>query len=498
MTRPALPRMSMALRMALATALFGLVLIVIGLAVGYLSLSQQLDARAAAEMNGRRELVEHLIGEASTIQGLQASRQRLNDVLIGHDDLRLELANGRTGELIGSYSGPSAEAAPAPGALAPSSGSAHAHASGRSRVEAMQATVALGDGTPVRYYMSIDRHEDAKLLGGFVRASALTIPILLLVVALGAWAIARMALAPLLRFRRLAAAIGEKSLDQRVSASDLPAELAELAREFNAMLERIDRGYRRLQEFSADLAHELRTPIATLMGRDQVALSHDRTVAQLRDVLEGDIEELERLSSLIADMLFIAQAEHGPAGLKLESVDLAAEARRVGDYLSLAGEEKGVTVQVHGHADIAAERLLVQRAITNLMSNAIRHARADSVVRVDVATAPEGTRLQVANVGPGIAPEHLDRIFDRFYREDASRTRHSGGTGLGLAIVRSIMEAHRGSATAASDAASGTTVFTLFFPKPRPGEEGPPAGRSSAVTAPRRSPARASAPSRSA
>lgn len=497
MTLPALPRMSMALRMALATALFGLVLIVIGLAVGYFSLSQQLDARAAAEMNGRRDLVEHLISEASTIQGLQASRQRFNDVLIGHDDLRLELANGRTGELIGSYSGPSAEAAPAHGALSPS-GATHAHSSGRSRVEAMQATVALGDGTPVRYYMSIDRHEDAKLLSGFVRASALTIPILLLVVALGAWAIARMALAPLLRFRRLAANIGEKSLDQRVSASDLPAELAELAREFNAMLERIDRGYRRLQEFSADLAHELRTPIATLMGRGQVALSHDRTVAELRDVLEGDIEELERLSSLISDMLFIAQAEHGPAGLKLEAVDLAAEARRVGDYLSLAGEDKGVTVEVHGHADIAAERLLVQRAITNLMSNAIRHARADSVVRVNVATFPEGTRLQVANAGPSIAPEHLDRIFDRFYRGDASRTRNSGGTGLGLAIVRSIMDAHGGSATAASDAASGTTVFTLFFPKPRAGGERPSAERVGALTAPRKSPSKASAPSRSA
>lgn len=490
MTRPTLPRMSMALRMALATALFGLVLIVIGVAVGYLSLSQQLDARAAAEMNGRRDLVEHLITEASSIQGLQASRHRFNDVLVGHDDLRLELANAGTGTMIASYSGPSAEATPAPDALAPSR-SMHAQRSGSALVEAMQATVSLRDGTAVRYYMSIDRHEDAKLLSGFVRASVLAIPILLLVVALGAWAIARMSLAPLLRFRRLAAAIGETSLDQRVPASDLPAELAELAGEFNAMLERIDRGYRRLQEFSADLAHELRTPIATLMGRAQVALSHDRTQAELRDVLEGDIEELERLSRLIADMLFIAQAEHGPAVLKVEAVDLATEARRVSDYLSLVGEEKGVNVEVHGEAEVHAEPLLVQRAITNLMSNAIRHARANSAVRVDIATDGEGTRLQVTNIGQSIAPEHLDRIFDRFYRVDASRTRNSGGTGLGLAIVRSIMDAHGGSVKASSDAATGTTVFTLSFPAPHGGEEGSSPERASAVTASRRSPARA-------
>jgi two-component system heavy metal sensor histidine kinase CusS len=301
-----------------------------------------------------------------------------------------------------------------------------------------------------------------------VRASMLAVPLLLVAVAMGAWLIARMALAPLLRFRRLAAAIGEKSLDQRVSEADLPAELAELAREFNAMLGRIDRGYRRLQEFSADLAHELRTPIATLMGRSQVALSQRRTEAELRDVLEGDIEELERLSRLIHDMLFIAQAEHGPGALKLEPVDLRSEASRVMDYLSIVAEEKGVTVDLQGHAQLQAEHLLVQRAITNLVSNAIRHARPNSVVRVAIASDRDGTRLHVANTGEPIAAEHLERIFDRFYRVDASRTRLSGGTGLGLAIVRSIMEAHGGQVTAASDPATETTVFTLFFPAPAP------------------------------
>ncbi|MBL0391217.1 heavy metal sensor histidine kinase [Ramlibacter monticola] len=478
------------MRIALATTLFGMVLIVVGLAVGYWSLSRQLDARAAAEMNGRRELVEHLLTEASSIQGLQSSRHRFTDVLIGHDDLYLALEDARTGTLIANYSGPAAEAAPVAGGAPSTAIAGHARPGRGTRVEAMKATLELSDGTPVRYYLSIDRHEDVKLLSGFVRASMLAVPVLLAVVALGAWLIARMALAPLLRFRRLAAAIGEKSLDQRVSEADLPAELAELAREFNAMLERIDRGYRRLQEFSADLAHELRTPIATVMGRGQVALSQRRTEAQLRDVLEGDIEELERLSRLIADMLFIAQAEHGPAALKLEPVDLHEEAGRVMDYLSVVAEEKGVRVVLQGNAQVDAERLLVQRAITNLMSNATRHARPNSTVRVDIAKDADGSRLHVANTGEAIAAEHLDRIFDRFYRVDASRTRLSGGTGLGLAIVRSIMEAHSGEVTAASDPATGTTVFTLFFPEQAHGAAA--FEDRTAIKAPRKSPPAAS------
>ena len=477
----------MAVRIALATTLFGLVLIVVGLAVGYWSLSQQLDARAVAEMNGRRELVEHLLTEANSMQGLQSSRHRFTDVLIGHDDLYLALEDARTGTQIASYSGPAAEAASVAGGVASTARTPHAPVGRGTRVESMQATVQLNDGTPVRYYLSIDRHEDVKLLSGFVRASMLAVPVLLAVVALGAWLIARMALAPLLRFRRLAAAIGEKSLDQRVSEADLPAELAELAQEFNAMLGRIDRGYRRLQEFSADLAHELRTPIATLMGRSQVALSQRRTEAQLREVLEGDIEELERLSRLIADMLFIAQAEHGPSALKLERIDLHMEAERVTDYLSVVAEEKAVRVALQGDALVEAERLLVQRAITNLMSNAIRHARSQSVVRVDISNDPDGTRLHVANTGEAIAAEHLDRIFDRFYRVDASRTRLSGGTGLGLAIVRSIMEAHGGQVTAASDPATGTTVFTLFFPEPAPRDEAFDGTHRGAIMAPRKS-----------
>ncbi len=288
-------------------------------------------------------------------------------------------------------------------------------------------------------------------------------PIVAVGVVIGAGLIARTGLAPLRRFNQMAASIGTKSLDQRVSLSGLPGELADMAVEFNKMLERIDDGYRRLEDFSGDLAHEMRTPVATLLGRTQVALSQTRTAADLRDVLEGNVEELERLSRLISDMLFIASAEHNAAPIQAEPVDLAKEAQLVADFLGLIAEEKDIHLQVNGTAPlIAADHLLVQRAITNLVSNAIRHATSGSTVVIEVASTGDAAAVKVMNRGEGIAPADQERIFDRFYRVDSGRARLKGGTGLGLAIVKSIAAAHQGSVAVMS--ASGQTIFTMTFP----------------------------------
>ena len=229
------------------------------------------------------------------------------------------------------------------------------------------------------------------------------------------------------------------------------------------MLDRIDAGYRRLQDFSGELAHEMRTPVATLMGRTQVALSQTRTGAELQEVLEGNVEELERLSRLIADMLFIARADHQGDPLHQERIQLRQEAERVADYLLLIADERGLAIEITGSAEAVADRLLVQRAITNLLSNAIRHATPGSTVDMDIRRDDSHVSLAVTNHGQPIAPEHLNRIFDRFYRVDTGRARLDGGTGLGLAIVRSIMLAHGGHTTAKSED-DGRTTFTLSFP----------------------------------
>ena len=458
---------SLALRIAMASALFGLIVAGGAVVVGFWALAQQLDARSATELSGKRELLVHVLSEIPTPEAVAGNMHRFEDLLIGHDDLHLALVDATDDRVLASFSQLAQQSlaalTAAPDNVAaiqdwtPSTGE---------RLSAIRGSGPVANGQAVRFFLSLDRRDDSVLLFGFVRATLVGVPLLLFMVALGAWLIARTGLQPLRRFHHLAASIGAKSLSRRVSEVGLPTELVELAQEFNSMLDRVDQGYRRLQEFSGDLAHEMRTPIATLLGRTQVALSHRRTVANPQEVLEGNVDELERLSRLISDMLFIAQADHNETPLQREPVALEQEARRVADYLSLIAEERGIALQLRGASTVMADRLLVERAIANLVSNAIRHASPNSIVKINISVESEGVTVAVTNRGEGIAAVHLERIFDRFYRADAARARLDGGTGLGLAIVRSIMSAHGGRVMAHS--AEGTTTFILMFPRTPP------------------------------
>lgn len=465
-------RLSLALRIALESAVFGLVIAGGAVVVGLHALDQQLEARAATELRGKGALLIHLLSEMPSAAGIEQNRHRFGDLLIGHDDLHLALADPRSGKLIHSFTELAQQSVTALEAVPDESGTVlawWAHAG--HELNAIKGVAPTDNGEQIRYYLSLDRRHDTRLMTGFLRATLVGLPFVLVLVALGAWLIARASLAPLRSFHRLASSIGTHSLSRRLSLASLPSELEELAREFNAMLERIDVGYRRLQDFSGDLAHEMRTPVATLLGRTQVALSRNRSEAELREALEGNVEELERLSRLISDMLFLARAETRDSVVQREEVDLAREAQRVVEYLLVLAEERQVKVAVEGHATVSGDRLLVQRAITNLLSNAVRHADTGSTVRIAIEPQSAGASLTVSNQGPGIPPDHLSRVFDRFYRMDPGRARLEGGTGLGLAIVRSIMQAHGGSVDAQSEA--GTTSFRLEFPRWDYGEPGP-------------------------
>ncbi len=458
-------RDSLALRIALASVVFGLVVAAGTVAVGYWNLARQLEQRAALEMQGRQELLVHMLATMPSVTAIAESKERFADLFFGHHDLHLALLEPQTRQLVAAFSDVALQSVTALGHANAAPDTMHAWLTpGGTHFSGWHGTVKVADGHAVDYYLSVNRRADTALLAGFVKTTLLAVPLLLAMVALGAALIARTGLAPVRRFNRLAASIGTKSLDKRVSVAGLPSELADMAAEFNGMLQRIDDGYRQLEEFSGDLAHEMRTPVATLLGRTQVALSRSRTAAQLREVMEGNVEELERLSALISDMLFIARADADASPIQAESVDLASEAQRVADYLSLVADEKGLLLQVLGQAPVlVADRLLVQRAITNLVSNAIRHASPSSTISVEIASTSSTTTLAVSNDGEGIAPAHVERIFDRFFRADPGRSRETGGSGLGLAIVRSIANAHHGSVAVRS--AAGRTTFTLEFPR---------------------------------
>lgn len=458
---------SLALRIALASALFGLV-VTGGAIVGSIwSLSRQLDERSADEIRGRRELLAHILSKVPSLDAIGPRDDRFADLFFGHDDLHLALVDPDTGRLLTAFSDVATRSVTALGYAAERNDSTHAWVTvDGARFSGTHGMARVANGQQLRFYLSVDRRQDARLLAGFIKATLVALPLLLLLVALGAGLIARTGLAPLRRFKRMAASIGTTSLDQRVSASGLPAELADLAAEFNGMLQRVDQGYRQLQDFSGDLAHEMRTPVATLLGRTQVALSQTRNAAELREVLEGNVGELDRLSALISDMLFIARAEHNVDPLQAEPLDLAQEAQRVVDFLSLVADERSLKLRVEGGAPPAlADRLLIQRAITNLVSNAIRHAFEHSTVVVDIAADSGLATVAVTNEGEDIASSNLERLFDRFYRVDPARSRRDGGSGLGLAIVRSIATAHQG--TVAVSSRSGRTTFTLSFPLER-------------------------------
>ncbi len=457
-------RGSLALRIAVAGVLFGIVVAAGTVAVGYWNLSRQLDERAVVEMQGRREVLVRLLASTPSLAGIADSRDRFADLFFGHDDLHLALLEHGTGRVVAAFSEVATESVVGLGHARAAPDMMHAWVTpdGR-RYSGWHGSLALADGGNVGFFLSIDRRRDAALLAGFVKTTLLALPLLLVVVATGAGLVARTGLAPVRRFKSLVASIGTRSLGQRVAVSGLPSELADMATEFNGMLRRIDEGYRQLEAFAGDLAHEMRTPVATLLGRTQVALSRSRNADEFREVMEGNVQELERLATLINDMLFIARADHDAAPIQSEPVDLAAEAGRVADYLSLLAEEKGVGLRVLGNAPpFPADRLLIQRAITNLLTNAIRHSVEGGTVTIEIEATGDTASLEVDNQGQAIAPEHLDRVFERFFRADPGRSRDAGGSGLGLAIVRSIAQVHQGSIAVRS--AAGHTRFRLQLP----------------------------------
>jgi len=261
----------------------------------------------------------------------------------------------------------------------------------------------------------------------------------------------------------LAAAVTAQSLDRRLPTQAVPAELADLATTLNEMLERLEDAFRRLSDFSSDLAHELRTPISNLMMQTQVALSRPRDADSYRDILESNAEEHERLARMISDMLFLAKAENGLAIVHREPVDLAREVHDLFDFYEALADERTIRLEMQGAGVVQGDRLMLRRALNNLLSNALRHTPAGGHVAVTIVRQEGLLALTVENTGEMIPAQHLARLFERFYRADPSRQHASGeGTGLGLVITQAILYAHKGDVAVASQ--PGSTSFSLRFP----------------------------------
>jgi two-component system heavy metal sensor histidine kinase CusS len=272
----------------------------------------------------------------------------------------------------------------------------------------------------------------------------------------------RRGLRPLSRLAAQAETVNVDKLAARIDAAGVPSELAPLIAALNAMLDRLERGFTRLSQVSADMAHDLRTPISNLLGQTEVALRQPRSAEQYETLLASNLEELQRLSRMTDNMLFLARAEHADTALERNTLDVSDELQRVADYFEGLAEERGLHIAVQGEGAVWADSMLLRRALANLIANAVRHADQGSVIVLRSTRDEGGVTLSVENRGPTIDAHHLARIFDRFYRVDASRGGSSEASGLGLSIVRSIMALHQGRWQASS--AEGRTRFSLFFP----------------------------------
>ncbi|MBA3034233.1 MAG: heavy metal sensor histidine kinase [Gammaproteobacteria bacterium] len=308
---------------------------------------------------------------------------------------------------------------------------------------------------------SMDMH--MSYLAGFHQALWLTALGSILIAFVVVWWVVQRGHAPL---RRITAEIRQTTSDRlnvRLSPGTVPIELAELAASFNEMLERIEESFGRLANFSADIAHELRTPITNLMTQTQVALSNARSIEEYREILYSNLEEYERMAQMVGDMLFLAKTDNGQLKPSNTRVDLTQEIQELFEYFEAWAEERGVHLALAGTAPaVTGDRLMLRRAISNLLSNAIRHTAHGNAVTVRLTAHGDYTSLTVENPGDEIPTAHLPRLFDRFYRPDPSRQRDGDGAGLGLSIVKSIITAHGG--TVEASWSDGSVRFRLTLP----------------------------------
>nr|WP_154134912.1 heavy metal sensor histidine kinase [Herbaspirillum sp. CAH-3] len=283
------------------------------------------------------------------------------------------------------------------------------------------------------------------------------------IVVLLSWWAARRGLAPLRAMSDKVQAVSSHNFGERMPIETLPVEIADLAAKLNAMLERLQQDFHRITNFSTDIAHELRTPITNLLTQTDVVLTQQRTNEAYRDTLSSNAEELQRLARTISDMLFLAQTENGISLPSYEPLKLQDEITELLDFYDALAEEKGVNLQLTGDAIVRGDRLMVRRALSNLISNAMRYTPAAGSIAVSIARSEGDVLVAVENDGPEIPEEHLPHLFDRFYRADKSRTKlDTDSAGLGLSITQAIMRAHQGNVTVRSS--QGKTRFTLRFP----------------------------------
>ncbi len=438
----------------------------------YEALSRQLFIRNDAELIGKLHQLRHLISEVPDTATIRADPHRFHDVTIGAEGLRLRILDkdGRMVVAVGempTLTLPTAVLATAKPAADVIHGW-HMSDGGHGRLLATWARLGVdGRGPAVLLVLARESPERMVLMQNYRTKLLIALGSGVAVMALLGFVVVRRGLAPLDRVTAAASNITPSQLDRRLDIAKAPTEIAELARAFNHMLDRLQEGYERLSQFSADLAHDLRTPITNLMVASQVMLSRARSVEEYQALLASNIEEYERLARMAEHMLFLARADNEQIALRPEDLDMERELQRIAEYFEGVAEEAGVILAMNASGKLNADPVLLNRALSNLIANAIRYTPRGATIRVTAQPHPGGEYgIEVANPGAAIALEHLSRLFDRFYRVDSARAGSEAASGMGLAIVKAVMVLHEGSVSA-ENGKEGETLFVLTFPASR-------------------------------
>ncbi|WP_420992528.1 heavy metal sensor histidine kinase [Cupriavidus sp. 30B13] len=440
----------------------------------YFALDRQIKAQDDLDMVLIARHTRRLAQELQDLPDARAHADRLVVEALGNRALSMQAWSDRQERLFAH------NAAMAPGADArPPSFAARVPAAGRITASAIEewrsaqgdpmrglmADAMLGDGSVITVLVArdmrdrwalLDHYRDRLYLAGAAGAALAFLMGFLLI---------RESLKPLGEMARSALAVTVARLHTRIDVPNAPCELHALQAALNAMLGRLDNGFAQLSQYTADLAHDLRTPLNNLRGTTEVALARPRGTEEYQAALVSNLEECNRLERMIGNVLFLARTEHPEFIVQRQDFDAGAELARIADYFEGVAGEAGVSVQVRGQGRLRADVELFRRAVGNLLANAVRYTPRGCAITLSAAAGGGNVTVTVANAGRPIDSVLLERIFDRFYRADPARAsdqRATGSAGLGLAIVRNIMRLHRGSARAESDATG--TRFILTFP----------------------------------
>jgi two-component system heavy metal sensor histidine kinase CusS len=447
---------------AIATACFGLVGILL-----FQAASQRIYAQDETNLVLSARHLRRLAAELDSVPDLLAHKDRLVVGVLGDANNAMRIMDESGHPLVehdpAGYPVAPRDAVPSDRRILSSDIRSWRDAANK-EVRGISTVVALRDGTRVTAVVARSMADREALLSRYLRDMLLRLLLGLLAAVVLSYLLVRQALRPLRTMANEAAAITVHQLSSRLTENTAPAELRDLAATLNSMLARLEEGFSRVWQFTVDLAHDLRTPLGNLRGANEVALTRPRSQDEYQALLGSNIEECERVSRTIENVLFLARAESPQFAMQRTTFDLGEEMGRLVDYFEGVAAEAGVAIDVDADTSLYADRDLFRRVMSNLLSNALRYTPAGHAISIQSHRDANGVTVVVQNPGPGIPPEHIEKLFDRFYRVDRSRSDSALSTGLGLSIVKSIMELHSGQVTAESSPLRGT-LFTLRFPQ---------------------------------